>query len=74
MTLDELDRQACCLQPFGATLDLVVGKRGHKGKASLEPYALGRVHQLAFSVEAGIDTAVLPVEAMLQPEGQYIVR
>ena len=74
MTLDELDRKACRLQPLGTALDLVVGKRGDEGKATLKPHALSRVHQLALSVEAGVDTAVFPVEAMLQPEGQYIRR
>ena len=74
MTLNELDRQACRLQPLGAALDLVVGERGDEGEAPLKPHALGRVHQLALPVEAGVDTVVLPVEAMLQPEGQYIRR
>ena len=61
MTLDELNRQACRLQPLGATLDLVIGKRGNEGKASLEPHTLGRVHQLALSVEASINTPMLVV-------------
>ena len=61
MTLNELNGQACRLQPLGATLDLVVGKRGNEGKASLKPHTLGRVHQLALSIKAGIDTSVLAV-------------
>ncbi|EJX07824.1 hypothetical protein EVA_04068 [gut metagenome] len=69
---DKVNGALGSIQPFLTLFYIVVGKAASKGKAALEPNRLGRVHQLTFTVEAGINTAVHLVQAIFEPEREDI--
>ena len=71
--LYEVETTFRCLKPFASLLDVVVGKCSDEAESSLEPHALGAVHQLSVAVEAGIDAAVHAVQSVFHPEGQDVV-
>ena len=70
---DKVDGRLGCVEPLLTLLYIVVGIAAGVGKTSLEPYRLGGVHKLAVACNAGIDTSVLTVEAVLHPERHNVL-
>ena len=73
MILDEVDGRPGGIEPYRILFYIVVCEGTDECPPSLEPYRLGGVHQRSVTVEAGVDSAVLSVPSMVQPERHNVV-
>ena len=70
VVLEEVQAAPAGLQPLGPDAVVRAEEGVDPAAASLHPDALVCGIDLALPVEAGVDAAVLPVQAVLQPEGR----
>ena len=68
--LCEVKDALCCRKVLRAWVDVIVDVGEDVGCTALKPDRLGPVHQRAVTIDTSEHTAILPVETMLEPEGE----